>query len=195
MNYIENINYRHELLQKESFGKKLTSEEKEWCKSNPIFNERYEEPCYQRDILHLPSNCLCNITTTLIHRTKGVSIIPIIGVVLGKGSIYAKSTDLSSGEIKEICTKKLGVLISEERPISSISFLTKNGYMSVEYECKYFDSRMNMYKREPSILNFAYGMKKEEVSDNKIIYRCKHPLSDKNNFSDYVFSLEWEICL
>ena len=192
MDYLENIRRRKQISKKVNDRYKLTTEEKEWCAQNPLYNEKYEEPCYQSDVIELLPNHTYRITVVLESCNHLCDTIPLIGVVLGKGEIRAHRLDSSTGEEIEFVTKILGVLISKERPVSSFLLKSKNGYMSVKYECQYFDTRMNLFTRESSIVNLAYGMKKEIINEHKVRYTCKHPLDERNTFKALTFTINWE---
>lgn len=191
MNHIEIIQQHVALTQKVLSGKKLTKDEKDWFATNPTFNEKYENPIYQKDVLSLSQNTSYNIKVTLEHIDDNVDMIPIFSIVLGKGKIHLESLVLEGGSNNSSCVKSLGLFISKEQPTVSFVFETKNGYMRIEYQCEYYDPKMKLHKRETSVLNFGYGMKKEVVSENKIIYKCKHPLAEYGDFSSLVFSVEW----
>ena len=205
MDFIENIEYRQELNKKVAAGKKLTPSEKEWCKTNPVYNGKYTEPCYQRDIIQLSPNSSYNIKVTLEYSPNDniffeiVDVcspnpevtIPTIGIPWGRGEIKAHIIDQNPEEKTSKKVKFLGVLISKLRPTSSFVLNSEHGYMSIEYKHQYFKEKMKLYTRESSVLNFAYGMKKELVSDNKVRYTCKNPLADHGVFDDLIFSVEW----
>ena len=190
MDFIESIKYRKSIDAKSAKREKLTKEEKKWCETNPIFNEKYQEPYYRRDIVELSTNCLYQVTVTLEKFCSGM--LPLIGIPLGEGYIVANIVDINTMQSKKAQTKILGVLLSEQYPISSFTLNSKIGYMSIEYQCQYFDTKMNITKIEPSILNFAYGMKKQELAENKVRYSCKHPLNTEMGSDDFVFVIEWK---
>ena len=191
MNFKENIKFRESINNKVYEGKKATKEEKEWFAVNPCYNELYDFPCYQRDIIHLKTNCTYCVTITFESSNSCDMVIPLISVVLGKGEIISNFLLTDSNVKNQSKIKALGVLISNENPISSILFKSANGYMSVKYQSQYFDDRQNIYKREASTVNLSYGMKKEYLNENKVRYRCKGRQDEKNEFDALVFTIEW----
>ncbi|MBE6534910.1 MAG: hypothetical protein E7678_08125 [Ruminococcaceae bacterium] len=54
MNYKDNIDYRENLEKKFFSSQKLTDAEKQWCIANPVFNGRFDFPCYKRDVISIP---------------------------------------------------------------------------------------------------------------------------------------------
>ena len=193
MHYKDNIAYRQKLLQKTCEGYHCSQEEKMWCITNPVYNELYDAPRLQRDIIQLKPNQKYQVKATLenLNRQDG-SIIPIIGVVAGKGEIIPTNeifdTDQFTSDKKS--TKILGVLINSIHPQATFTFTSKLGLMSVAYQCEYFDHKTRLCKREMSDgANLSFAMIKNQISDNKITYACKSPCS--TSFEALVFSLEW----
>ena len=191
MDFIENIKQRNEISRKCFLGIKISAEEKYWCKVNPTFNEKYDFPCYQKDVIKLLESTSYVITVTLEHLDENKIIIPHIGVAEGKGNIVAKREAGNGWE--EFSTKILGVMISKDRPSSTFKFIAKNGYLAIEYECQYFDGNTQTYRSEPSVLNFSYGMKKEVIDESTCRFFCKHPLDEKCNFTSMIFTINWKI--
>ena len=191
MDFIENIRYRNKILKKCYSNIKISAEEKYWCRVNPTFNEKYDFPCYQKDVIKLLENTPYIITVTLEHLDENKIMIPHIGVAEGKGNIVAKRE--AENGLKEFSTRILGVMISKDRPSSTFKFIAKNGYLAIEYECQYFDDKINTYRSEPSVLNFSYGMKKEIINENTCRFYCKYPLDEKCNFTSMIFTINWQI--
>ena len=187
MKYIDNINYRKSLDLKILQGEKLSFKEKKWCAENPIFNEKYMEPYYQKDIIKLTPQCSYKIIITVEKFTNSNNMIPIIGTVLGKGEIIANYIicDQKSNKVKT-----LGVVLTPQTPTTTFILKTENGFVNLQYQCEYFDDKMNLYKIESSIANLSYAMKKIVISDCKSKYICKNPFDDMD---DLIFILEWQV--
>lgn len=123
MDFIENIQYRNMLDTKAAKREKLTKEEKEWLATNPMYNEKYTEPLYQQDVIKLCNNKAYSITVKLKSQKENSGIIPVISTVLGKGKITAHKYD-EDGTITQFDTKALGVLVSDQRPLSTFDFIS-----------------------------------------------------------------------
>ena len=194
MDYLENILYRKQLDQKVFDGQKLSAEEKRWCLTNPLYNERWDFPCYKKDIIKLEPKKWHSVKVTFESSNfLNEKIIPIISIPVGEGEIklenFIPNTVNDSVVSKKI--KAVGIMINNGRQYSLFSVKSNLGFMSVAYQCEYFDSKMNVYKREISQgAQLTFGMKKEKISENKFLYYCKSGLGLLGDFNAFVFSVE-----
>ncbi len=189
MNYKENIAYRKQIEQKVFDGKKVSKEERLWLDTTPLYNEKYEEPRLQRDIIELIPNQRYNIKIVLEHlNSEGLKhIIPVVSVVGKNGEIVVEHLETDNPK-KPI--KVLGVSIDNEHPTSCISIRSSSGFMSVEYECYYYKEYSNVYVIETSYTaNLSFAMIKTKLAENKIRYECKSPL--QTGYDALVFTVEW----
>lgn len=190
MYYKDNIARRKHLEKMVCDGEKISKEEQLWCISNPLYNEKYQEPRLQKDIIKLLPNKTYNIKIVLEQlKNEGLKrIIPIISIVGKKGNI---SINHSTNDNSNRSVKALGVLIDKEIPTSCFSFNSESGLMSIAYECFYYKSYSNIDVVESSYsANLSFAMIKTELADNKIRYACKSPL--RNEFDALVFTIEWQ---
>lgn len=191
--YLNNINRRKEINTKWMRKEKVTKEDKEWCATNPTYNDRYGDSFYQEDIITLLPKQKYSITIEIESAPYGDKMIPTIGVAYGKGRIWGKTIDQETGQKVDFETKYLGVCLTKNQPTYSFNFVSQLGYLCVEYKCEYFDEISKVYVRQPSIMHYGYAMKKEIVSDNKLRYFCKHAKAEKNDFTSLIFTITWNL--
>ena len=96
MNYKDNIDYRENLEKKFFSSQKLTDAEKQWCIANPVFNGRFDFPCYKRDVISIPREQKIKIKVNALRYTDNAKIYrPVISVV-GKGQITVENEFLNT---------------------------------------------------------------------------------------------------
>lgn len=193
MDYKDNINYRHSLEQKVFVSDKLTDSEKWWCFSNPMFNERFDFPCYKRDVISIPENQETIITLNALSFADNINQYrPVISVV-GEGTIKVEhNLFMPSGKkSKSKKTRIFVALLDVNRNSTSFSVISKSGLISIAYQCEYYDERMRLHKCEFSDgANLAYGMKRKNMKNNKVVYYCNNPTNCTDTFDSFVFSIE-----
>lgn len=192
MNYQEEIQYRDEILQRAYKGIKPTPEERIWCSTHSAFNWKLGYPYYVTAVEKLGS-CEWHILTVEVESVHHEGrILPVIGVPAGKGKIIAdfEVRDFSGKKSIGKPIKLLGIEMSEGKS-TSLKYCSDYGLFFAEYECSYYDEKMRLNKTEISdTSNALFAMTREALSDNKVRYRCKSPLSDK--FDAMVFTVEWK---
>ena len=196
MDHNDNINYRRSLEKKVFEKKKLTSEEKWWLNSNPMFNERYSFPCLKSDIIVIPKNQEITMHISVLRSEDNTKIYRPVICVVGKGEIKVENQlfDFNMNRCTCKSTRMLIPLFDENRSTISVRVSSQLGLVSVAYQCEYFDDRMNLYVQEISDgPKLSYGMKKSDVSDNEFVYYCKNPCICDDNFESYAFSIKTEI--
>lgn len=193
MDYKESINYRRSIERKVFSSEKLTGEDKRWLESNPRFNEKFDFPCYQRDVLRIPKKAETVITITPIcYNDKTKIYRPVISII-GKGVIKVNSQlfDLDRKEVAYKETRVLIPLFDEKTSSISVTVVSDSGLINVEYQCEYYDELTRLHKREFSNgANLFFGMKKQTISDNEFLYHCKSPDVLVNNFDSFAFSIK-----
>ena len=191
--YLYNINTRKSIDTKWMRKEKVTKEDREWCATNPIYNEMYGESFYQRDVISLLPNHKYSVTVEIESAPYGDGMIPMMGIAYGKGKLWGQSIDIDTGKTIDFDTKCLGVVLTKNQQLYLFNFVSQLGYMCVEYKNEFFDENSKVYVREPSTLNYAYAMKKEMVGENKVRYFCKHAKAEKNDFTALIFTITWNL--
>ena len=192
MNYDEEMDYRNELLLRARSRKKLTSEEQLWLASHRIINQNLGYPCLNKDIVELEKNVVYSVHVNVERLTYTDRIIPVITVPAGEGEIIAEGNliDHNKKTTLKKSVKMLGILIDSNHGEMDFLYQSKLGLLGVSYECDFYDELQRLTIRKNSgspSLDFA--MLRENLSENKIMYRCKIPTND--DFDSFVFSLEW----
>ncbi len=191
MNYKVLINRREQIMEKVYNKEKVTSEERYWLLTTPVFNNKYDSPVYLSDILSLKENCLYTISIKIISSNCSYEIFPKVGVAGLKGKIITdgllKNIDNEIVDCHE--TKVLVLTIDTNNPSADVQFISNDGMLKIGYSCTFYDSKMNIMKTQQSDANLSFGMKKNIISDNIVEYRCKSIFSD--SFDALIFSVEW----
>ena len=200
MDFKKNIEYRRTLNQKVFEGEKLTDAEKQWLKSNPMFNESFEFPCYQRDAIGIPVNFKTKVIITVLGQGDKTKVYRPFIFVIGKGAIEVQGELLNflGEKVNYKETRMLIPLLDENRTSTCLTVSSKDGLIGIAYQCEYFDERMQIQTREISDgAKITYAMKKEVVSKNEFIYNCKNPAiknEESTQFDSFVFSVKIEDC-
>ena len=87
-------------------------------------------------------------------------------------------------------TKMLGAHF-DNQPFLPFIMMSQLGLLSVAYQCDYIDPFTESLRRDSSQgATLNYGMLREQVEENVIVYHCKAPFSD--SFNAFSFSIAWE---
>lgn len=192
MNYDEETIYRNEILSRARSGKKLIPEEQLWLASHRIINQNLGYPYLNKDIVQLEPNTVYSVHVNVEHLAYTDRIVPVITVPAGKGVIITEGNlvDHNQKTTFKKSVKMLGILINSEHSGMDFYYQSNLGLLGVSYECDFYDELQRLKIRKNSgspSLDFA--MLREDLSKNKIVYRCKNPTND--DFDSLVFSLEW----
>lgn len=190
----EQIAYRNLILQKAATGVKITKDERTWLLTHPVYNHRYGYPFLKRDIIQLNANKLNVIKLRVEKKEHNDNASIIIGVAGGQGKIITDMElfNFDGEKVDRKDTKILGISVKSKDMEESVKFISKLGLMSVEYECEYYDEKMRVKIVEGSgSASARFSMTKEIVSDNKVRYSCKDPVSD--SYEALVFTVEWTL--
>ena len=193
MDYIEEMKRRDEILSLAHSGKKITAEDRLWLVTHRAFNRKLGYPYLTKDIIDLSPKMSYRIRIQVESLTYPMRILPIVDVPGGKGKILTDCplTD-HKGNVKiSKPVKMLGALVDLNHIKTEFLYQSDIGLLGVSYECTYYDEKQHLMIRSSSNTgDTAYAMLREDVSDNKILYRCKSPVGD--SFDSLVFSIQWE---
>ena len=189
MDINENIKAREELKEKSRKGQKLLIEERAWLLENPVYNEK--DKLLKRDILLLPAGKKTILRITIESVCfSGKSICPAVGSVDPKGRIQTDCILLGRDGAPTGHTSARGLTIGADSSPAEFDFQSKNGLLSVNYECDYYDTLTKRHTGGSSAgASNAYGMKKEVLSETKVRYNCRSPIDQ--TFGALVFTVEW----
>lgn len=194
MNFQEEIEYRKLLLAKISGGAKVSSEDRLWLQTHCTYNKILGYPHLNADIIHVQPNEKYCLNIKLELNAQNDKIIPVISIPANKGNIVTNTTltNLDGKVVPCKPIKVLGVMINSTHTESQLNFCSTLGLLKVSYECTYYDDMQNIFIQQSSSTGDpSFAMLKEVLSENKVLYRCKHPKSDK--FDKYSFSVEWKL--
>ena len=114
MDYKENINYRKSIEAKAFMSQRLSKEEKFWLKSNPMFNAKFDFPCYQKDVIDILKKSETIVKLEVIkHSDKNKVYRPVVSVI-GKGKIKTSGTllDINKKPVSDVILTISELLVS-----------------------------------------------------------------------------------
>lgn len=185
---MNDIEYRRYLQNQKG---KLTSEEKEWLATHPIYNDNFGCSVLRADCIIMDPKVLYLITVTMESCHTASRITPTISVPLRKGNIKTNELVYNIDHVAMPKNGKIYVLStcnSKDHPTSQVEYYSDLGCLEVSYDCEITDHRGYKYWGSSKMIR-DLGMQKEQVSNSKVIYKC----NDVNHktFESYIFSVEW----
>lgn len=192
MDVKEEIAYREGILNKARKGQRISPEERLWLNTHRIINFSLGYPYLNTDIIQLCPNVDYKIRIQLENVNYPGRIIPIITVPAGKGGIKSDSslTDYHGNVSTGNTVKMLGLLLDLHNKETEISYYSKLGLLGLSYQCDYWDDKQNlMIRKSSSSCAPHYALVREALSENKVRYCCKSPVSD--DYDSLVFTIEW----
>ena len=193
MNHYDEIEYRNMLMTRIYKGERLSPNERLWLRTHPIYHWQMGYPYLKVDIIPLKAKQAYRFHIAVEKLTYEKRIIPIISVPTGKGSIQTDFAikDFYGIDKPEKQTKVLGIMINKEHRETSFHYRSDIGLVMISYECDYYDEKHQMLLSDTSDSGSSrLAMLKEAISESKVLYRCKSPISD--SFDSLVFSVTWE---
>lgn len=184
------IEYRNTLLKTLHEGGKISKEDRDWLQTHVAYNSRYGYPIISRDIIKIKPNVKYNVCVNFINARGINRISPLFIIPLNKGYISTNEDEIDANRkiSKGIRSKSISTMNSKENAECEFMCLSKLGLISICYECETTDWR-GVSHMSSSIFRDKLAMRKEEVSDNKIVYYCTD--FENEEFDGYVFSVEW----
>ena len=193
MNHSEEIEYRNVLMSRVYKHEKLSSQDRLWLKTHPVYHWSLGYPYLKADVLSLEAKRTYRLHIEVEKLTYENQIIPIISVPTGKGAIhtYFPTKDFYGNVKTGKPVKVLGVTVNKDHQSTHFCYHSDIGLLMVTYACNYYDAKHQMLLSDTSDSGSArLAMLKEIKSESKVLYRCKSPTSD--NFDSLVFSIAWE---
>lgn len=194
LNYEQEIKWRKLIMDKIHAGNRITTEERQWLVTHRIYNQVLGYPYLNADIVHMTPKILYSIHVAVESVAYPGKIIPVFTVPAGKGKIITDYTltDHSGGQTTGKPVKMLGCLVDLNHKETQFYYQSHLGLFGVSFECEYFDKKQQLTIRKSSQTNdFNYAMLRDDLTHNKVLYRCKAPTEE--NFNSLVFSIEWTI--
>lgn len=193
MNINEEIAFRNEIMHKSRKGEKLTREERSWLVTHPSYNDKQGYPFLTTDIIKLEPKVEYLMRVECAANCERDSFWASFGVPLSKGYIKTDFAlvDLYGNVSLGKPVKMLGVAIDSEDHLSTeFVFKSDLGLMQVCYKCKVFDTIIKKEVRKSSDgADCSFAMIRKDLSDNKVLYSCKHP--NEQDYK-YMFTVEWK---
>lgn len=194
MDYEEEIQYRNAIMDRICTTGKATSAERQWLATHRLYNWHLGYPFLHSDMVRLEEKTVYSILVSLESKGYSGSIIPVFTVPLGKGKIVTTDQlfDLNGNGRAVRPIKMLGCMIDETNQTFEFQYMSQLGLIEVSFECEYFDKKQHLIIRKTSNAGDpSYSMIREDLADNKTLYRCKAPTEE--GYDGLVFTLEWSI--
>jgi len=184
------IVYRNEILSRARNGERISSDERLWLSTHRLFNRLLGDPYLNVDIIHLQQNIDYCIRVKIETMAYPYRILPVITVPGGKGRITPnKLMDNNLQGVSKKDVKMLGVLLNSKHDETEIIYRSALGLMGISFECDYYDDKQHiMVRKDSNTGDPQFAMVREIISKNKIVYKCKMPMTD--SFENFVFSIE-----
>jgi len=192
MTYTEEIEYRKAIMSIVQSGEKITSEERLWLVSHPLYNSQLGYPYLNSDIITLAPDANYHVKIKIEKNLYSGCIFPVINVPGGKGKI---NTDFPTFNYKGKPSsgkdlKMLALMFEPECNEIEIDYCSGTGKLGISFECEYFDDQQGLIIRKNSNVGDPnYSMIRTSLSENEVMYRCKPPKSD--DYDSFVFSVTW----
>lgn len=190
----EQIEYRKVIMEKVYAGKKITKEERLWLVTHSVYNHLFGYPFLKMDVIKLNANQLYVIKLQVEKKKHNDNASMIIGAAGGNGKVITdwELINFYGENVNRKDTEILQVTVDSDVSEYTVTFISGLGLLCVEYGCEYYDEKMKVKKMETSFSGSArFSMTKEIVSDNKVRYSCKDPVSD--SYEALVFTVEWTL--
>ena len=192
-NYIHELDKRNDIMKKVYLGEKITKEERIWLYTHSLYNTSIDFPCFNICVESLVQKTSYKVVVKINDINFPENITPFFSVPDKKGFISCDDDvinykgDICSGnKIYGLAWKKL-----EKNTVYTFGFYSATGYISIGYECNYFDVFSKIYKREASSTgNMRFAFIREKLNDNSFRYQCKAPFTD--SFDALVFTVEFQ---
>ena len=182
------IEYRECLQSKKG---KLTSDEKKWLATHPIYNDNFGCSVLRADCIIIDPKVAYLLTVKMESNNTSLRITPTISVPLRKGYMKVNGSVYNVDRIVVPQNEKIYILStcnSEEHPTSQMEYYSDLGCLEVSYDCEVTDHRGYKYWGSSKMIR-GLGMQKEQVSNSKVMYKCNDVIH--KTFESYIFSVEW----
>jgi hypothetical protein len=186
----------NEFEYRKSLGSKkesLTLEERTWLATHSHYHEVYGYPILRSDCIEILAKKQYRIIVTLNEYNTPLKITPTITVPLGQGYVMSNAT-VYNAEHQIVSRNKKIVMLSTcnnlANPVSELQYYSDLGVVDVSFHCELKDHRGTPFMGSSKVI-YPLGMKKEYVSESKVIYRCND--MDHQSFDCYAFSVEWDL--
>lgn len=192
MTYSEEIEYRKAIMSKVHSGERITSEERLWLVTHPLYNSQFGYPHLNSDIISLLPDTNYHVKIKIEKNLYSGRILPVINVPGGKGKIntdiptFDYNGNLSSG--KDL--KMLAVMFGPECNEIEIDYRSGTGKLGISFECEYFDDQQGLIIRKNSNVGDPnYSMIRKNLPENEVLYLCNPPKCE--NYDNFCFSVKW----
>ena len=186
------INQRELLWKKVLDGKRLTEEEKIWLDTHKKFSKLLGVPYLQRDFIQLEKDTTYDFCISFISAKHPRFIAPcfkaprLIGNIMTDGELYTFTGKMD----KKKAVKMLVPLIHQDNKSSSFFYQSALKGICVSFEGEYEDKKQGMIMRRFSSDFEGLYMLREDIGENKILYKCK--VENAPEFDSLVFLVEWK---
>ena len=173
---------------------KITPEERVWLMTHSVYNQKWGNDTFNVAVEHIEQNKWYVIRVIVESVSYDKRIVPVLSALPAKkGKIVAdfEMWNYNGVSVRNKSVKVLGFEFDDNKFEYEVEYFSDLGIISIQYECDYFDSKMNLNRRAHSCSEDpALAMRREIVDVNTIRYYCKSPID--SSFDALVFNVHWE---
>lgn len=186
------IAIRNQLYEKVLRREKLTPDEKLWLDTHREFSRLLGIPYLKSDVIYLDKDTNYQFHISFLGASHPLMIAPCFKAPAWEGSITsdAELFDFHGKKSKSKDVKMLVTRIHKENKEFTFLYHSKHGAICVCFECMYDDPKMHLQTGGLSSDSEGLYMLREDVVENKVIYRCK--AVGAAEFDSLVFQVEWK---
>jgi len=193
-NYNSEIVERQYIKDKIRNNIKITSEERKWLMTHSVYNQKWGNDTLNVAVERIEPNKWHVVRVSVESASYDKRIIPVLSALPAKkGQIVAdfEVWNYDGVPVGNKPVKVLGFEFDDNKFEYQVEYFSDLGIFSVQYECDYFDSKMNLNRRAHSCSeDTELAMRREIVDGNTIRYYCKSPVDC--SFDALVFKIHWE---
>ena len=190
MDYLEEIAYRKEILDRAYKGIRPTKEERMWLCTHSYFNEALGYPYYGISVEHIKEKQWYKLRFTVEEVSYHKDVLIQISVASSKGQIFTPP-EMKDMMWQERTEKPFRIICMEAKMGEEyeIAYYSPWGIFDIAYRLEMTTGSKDVIAYEPSNVLLSLAMLREQISDNKVRFRCNS--ASNMDFKALVFTLEW----
>lgn len=193
-NYKSELEERERIKSKVRNNIKITPDERKWLMTHSVYNQKWGNDTFNVAVEHIDPNKWYVVRVSVESVSYDKRIVPVLSALPAKkGQIVAEFEvrNYDGVPVENKPVKVLGFEFDDNKFEYEVEYFSDLGIISIQYECDYFDSKMNLNRRAHSCSEDpALAMRREIVDVNTIRYYCKSPID--SSFDALVFNVHWE---
>lgn len=156
-------------------------------KVHPVYND---QQCFAFDVLRFEPHIKYRIFIKMIECKYNDGVFfPFLGIVGGCGELECSQRD-NSWKYSPLYS---AVVLTKNEPSATLLFSAEDGLLQVDYICRYspiYSPRLKLWDFSSNGIHCA--MKKEILTDNSVLYVCRHVNDESSVINAFSFEIQWE---